>query len=61
MNREEIIALRKSKNLTQEKFAHLLGCTHATVNKWENGHSSPSRLYIQELHNIDFEKEEPNE
>jgi transcriptional regulator with XRE-family HTH domain len=30
--------------MTQEEFAHALGITVSTVNRWENGHSEPSKL-----------------
>lgn len=39
-----IVALRHSLNMTQEEFAHAIGVTVSTVNRWENGHVEPSRL-----------------
>ena len=39
-----IIALRQHLNMTQEEFAHAIGVTVSTVNRWENGHVEPSRL-----------------
>jgi len=30
--------------MTQEDFAHEVGVTFATVNRWENGKAQPSRL-----------------
>jgi len=39
-----ITALRQSLNMTQEEFAHAIGVTVSTVNRWENGHVEPSRL-----------------
>lgn len=45
----EIENIRKSLDLTQEKFAHVLGTTVTTVNRWECGRAKPSRLYIREL------------
>ena len=36
--------LRTRLNMTQEEFAHALGITVSTVNRWENGHSEPSKL-----------------
>lgn len=39
-----IIAMRHSLNMTQEEFAHAIGVTVSTVNRWENGHVEPSRL-----------------
>jgi putative transcriptional regulator len=37
-------ALRHRLNMTQEEFAHAIGVTVSTVNRWENGHIEPSRL-----------------
>ena len=36
--------LRIRLDMTQEEFAHALGITVSTVNRWENGHSEPSKL-----------------
>ncbi len=36
--------LRNRLAMTQEDFAHSLGITVSTVNRWENGHSKPSKL-----------------
>jgi DNA-binding transcriptional regulator YiaG len=30
--------------MTQEQFAHVIGVTVSTVNRWECGHAAPSRL-----------------
>lgn len=49
MSPDEIIALRKSLNLSQERFAYILGTTVATVCRWECAKVKPSRLYIKEL------------
>ena len=49
MNAEEIISLRATLGITQEKFAALLGTCFSTVNRWEKGKTIPSRLYIKEL------------
>lgn len=52
MTPEDIQAIRKKLGVTQEKFAYLLGTTTTTVNRWENGKVTPSRLYIKELKEI---------
>ena len=39
-----INALRRRLRMTQEEFAHAIGVTVSTVNRWENGHIEPSRL-----------------
>jgi len=49
MTPEEIQEIRRKLCVSQEKFAQLLGTTVVTVNRWENGKTVPSRLYIKEL------------
>ena len=49
MDGVEIRALRKLRGLTQEEFAHEIGVTFATVNRWENKKSKPSRLALKML------------
>ena len=39
-----ITLLRRRLTMTQEEFAHAIGVTVSTVNRWENGHIEPSRL-----------------
>lgn len=39
-----ISGLRQRLSMTQEEFAHAIGVTVSTVNRWENGHIEPSRL-----------------
>jgi putative transcriptional regulator len=36
--------VRKQLAISQEDLAHKLGISFATVNRWENGKSQPSRL-----------------
>ncbi|MFO7898172.1 MAG: helix-turn-helix domain-containing protein [Planctomycetota bacterium] len=49
MDGAEIRGLRKQLDLTQEQFAHEIGVTFATVNRWENNKSKPSRLALKAL------------
>lgn len=49
MTPEEIQEIRRGLCVSQEKFAHLLGTTVVSVNRWENGKAKPSRLYVREL------------
>lgn len=46
-------ALRQRLGLTQEQFAHHLGVTFASVNRWENGQVKPSPLARQQLEALD--------
>ncbi len=39
--------IRKRLGLTQEQFAHHLGVTYLTVNRWENGHATPSPMAVK--------------
>ncbi|MEW6498639.1 MAG: helix-turn-helix transcriptional regulator [Cyanobacteriota bacterium] len=39
--------LRQLLELTQEQFAAELGVVYPTVNRWENGHSTPSPMAMK--------------
>ncbi len=41
---ERIRQLRTELNMTQESFAHEIGVTFATVNRWENGRTTPNKV-----------------
>ena len=41
--------LRQAMNLSQEKFADELGMTFPTINRWENGHATPSPLALKQI------------
>lgn len=43
-NGSPVHELRRRLHMTQEEFAHAIGVTVSTVNRWENGHIEPSRL-----------------
>jgi putative transcriptional regulator len=36
--------IRRQLGLSQEDLAHALGVSFATVNRWENGKTAPSKL-----------------
>lgn len=45
MTFDEIIkVIRKELNMTQEQLAHELNISFSTINRWENSHTSPSKL-----------------
>ncbi len=44
-----IKTMRKQLNLSQEDLARELGVSYATVNRWENGQTRPSKLAKAQL------------
>ena len=46
---ELLTAMRQQLDISQEDLARQLGVSYATVNRWENGHSKPSRLARAQL------------
>lgn len=44
--------LRSQLNLSQEKFAAQLGVSFKTINRWENGHSTPSPMALKLLSHL---------
>jgi len=44
--------IRQSLQLTQEEFAHRLGVTLCTVNRWENNKTMPSRLAKKQIQQL---------
>ena len=41
---ELVKKVRRQLSLSQEDLAHALGVSFATVNRWENGKTNPSKL-----------------
>jgi putative transcriptional regulator len=41
---ETVKEVRRQLGLSQEELAHALGVSFATVNRWENGKTEPSKL-----------------
>ncbi len=45
MSIDEVLKeIRLQMNITQEQFARELNVSFSTLNRWENGHTTPSRL-----------------
>jgi len=44
MDPKRIQEIRRRLRVTQEDFAHMVGVTFSTVNRWENGKSRPNRI-----------------
>lgn len=49
---ERVKKVRRHLNLSQEDLAHAIGVSFATVNRWENGKSSPSKLARKSFDNF---------
>lgn len=49
---QSIRDLRLRLGLTQEEFAHAIAVTVSTVNRWENGHATPSKLAWRAIQNL---------
>ena len=56
MTGSEVKTLRVNLSMTQEDLAHELGVTVSTVNRWENGHTRPSRLATAGLDRLTAER-----
>ncbi len=47
-----LIRLRAKLNLSQEKLAILLKVSFATINRWENGISEPSKIHMVQINEL---------
>jgi putative transcriptional regulator len=52
----QIKRVRKQLGLSQEELAHALGVSFATVNRWENGKTAPSKLAQRQFEQFCAEK-----
>ena len=41
---EQVKHVRKILDYSQDKLAHILGVSFATINRWENSKNTPSKL-----------------
>lgn len=57
MEIEEIKKIRLLTKMTQEQFAHTIGVTTTTVNRWENGVSKPHLMFIEKLRKLEKKHE----
>ncbi|MBR4474068.1 MAG: DUF3990 domain-containing protein [Oscillospiraceae bacterium] len=51
-----ILEIRNRMNVSQEELAKMIGISFATVNRWENDHSSPNKAAQLRLYDICREK-----
>lgn len=49
MTQIDIKKMREELGISQEAFAHLLGVTFQTVNRWEKGAFKPSILALEKI------------
>jgi DNA-binding transcriptional regulator YiaG len=45
----QVKEVRRQLGLSQEELAHALGVSFATVNRWENGKTTPSKLALKQF------------
>ncbi len=53
---ETVKEVRRRLGLSQEELAHALGVSFATVNRWENGKTVPSKLARRQFEQLCKEK-----
>ena len=51
---EELKKLRQQQRWSQEDLARTLGVSFATVNRWENGKTKPSRLAQEKIKQVAY-------
>ena len=51
---EELKTLRQQQGWSQEDLARNLGVSFATVNRWENGKTKPSRLAQEKIKQVAY-------
>ncbi|MCH5165503.1 MAG: helix-turn-helix transcriptional regulator [Clostridiales bacterium] len=43
--KDKLLYIRAKKNMSQEALARELGVSFATINRWEKGHTTPSKRH----------------
>ena len=51
-NKEKITKARLRQNLTQRELANLIGVSHLTIFRWENGDRTPNVNRLADLANV---------
>lgn len=51
---EELKKLRQQQGWSQEDLARKIGVSFATVNRWENGKTKPSRLAQEKIKQVAY-------
>jgi len=50
--KDKLLLIRVKLNLSQEALARLLKVSFATINRWEKGHTVPSKRYQMIIENF---------
>jgi putative transcriptional regulator len=58
---EAVKEVRRQLALSQEELAHALGVSFATVNRWENGRTLPSKLAQRQFEQFCAQKKSQGE
>ena len=58
---ETVKKVRRHLALSQKELAHALGVSFATVNRWENGKTLPSKLAQRQFEHFCAQKEKQGE
>ena len=48
----KLLKIRQNLLISQEELADKLGVSFATVNRWENGHSSPRKTIVEKIYQL---------
>ena len=48
--KEYIKLIRQQANMSQEQFAKAIGTTVITINRWENGKTTPNKIAQKQLY-----------
>jgi putative transcriptional regulator len=55
---QQVKAVRKQLKLSQDELAQALGVSFATVNRWENGKTAPSKLAQRQFEQFCMDKKQ---
>jgi transcriptional regulator with XRE-family HTH domain len=47
--KEKLVRIRATLNLSQEQLARALNVAFVTLNRWENGHTKPSKKTMMQI------------
>ena len=50
--KDKLLFIRAKMNMSQESLARVFGVSFATINRWERGHTVPSKRYEVAIENF---------